>query len=381
MKSEYSAARRSTLLIFLICGLGLSSWAPMVPYAKERMGLNDAELGGLLLLLGGGAMLMMPLTGFFIQRVGSRKIMLVGSIGFALFLPLLLFMSHPASFGAVLFLFGASMGAVDVSMNAHAVKVQKLYGRHIMSTFHGLFSVGGLFGALGLGLLIKGGLSPIVAATIISLLLILIATSQYKHLLPHNVEGEMESSQGFRWPKGILLYLGVVCFILFLAEGAILDWSAVFLQLNRGVATEISGVGYALFSVAMAVMRLSGDRLIHRIRSVDIVVYGSLVSAAGFFIAVIAPWSALSLFGFILVGLGCANIVPVLFSAAGNLKDTPAYIAIPTITTIGYTGQLAGPAMLGFIAYFSSLPMALGLVGLLLLVVTFSYRRKPLPKE
>src|SRR5690606_16902262 len=141
MKNNLKPLRNSTLLTFLVCGLGLSSWAPMVPLAKERIGLNDAELGILLLLLGAGAILMMPVTGYLIHRYGSRKVILSASIVMALMLPLLLVLSNPIPMGIGLFLFGASVGAVDVAMNAHAVKVQRLYGRHIMSSFHGLFSV------------------------------------------------------------------------------------------------------------------------------------------------------------------------------------------------------------------------------------------------
>lgn len=376
MKTNLTHLRKSTLLIFLVCGLGISSWAPMVPYAKERLGLNDAQLGVLLLFLGAGAILMMPITGFLIQRFGSRKAILTASLFMALLLPLLLVMTNSLSLGICLFFFGASVGAVDVAMNAHAVKVQHLYGKHIMSSFHGLFSVGGLLGSLGLGALIKTGFSPVMAALIISLLLLFIAISQYKNLLPHQAEEKQEGAVKFSWPKNPVIYLGIMCFIVFLAEGAMLDWSAVFLQFNRGFDPEFSGVGYAAFSIAMAVMRLSGDRLVKRIRPGNIVFYGSLISAAGFFIAVLTPWSGLAIFGFVLVGLGSANIVPVFFTAAGNMSHTPAYVAIPAITTIGYAGQLAGPALLGFIAYLSSLPVAIGLIGVLLLIVSFTYRHR-----
>src|SRR5690554_125545 len=277
MREEYSGLRRSTLLIFLVCGLGMSSWAPMVLFAKERMGLNDASLGILLLALGAGAIIMMPITGFLIQQYGSRKVILSSSILMALMLPLLLILSGPTSMGIALFFFGASIGGVDVAMNAHAVKVQRLYGRHIMSSFHGLFSVGGLLGSLGLGALIKAGLSPVVAAVAISVLLLAIAISQYSRLLPHREEERREESAGFSWPNKAVVFLGLMCFIVFLAEGSILDWSAVFLQFHRDFDPALSGVGYAAFSIAMAVMRLSGDRLVSRISSRNMVVYGSLV--------------------------------------------------------------------------------------------------------
>lgn len=374
MDTTLANLRKSTLLIFLVCGLGISSWAPMVPYAKQRLQLNDAQLGMLLLLLGAGAILMMPLTGLLIQKYGSRKIILTASFVMATFLPLLLLMSDPIGLGICLFMFGAAVGGIDVAMNAHAVKVQHLYGKHIMSTFHGLFSVGGLLGALGLGALIKVGFSPIIAAGIISLILVFIAVSQYHHLLPHQKEEKKQEKVKFSLPKSPVIYLGFMCFIVFLAEGAMLDWSAVFLQFNRGVDPEFSGIGYAAFSIAMAVMRLSGDHLVKSIRAKNVVLYGSLVAAAGIFVAVLLPGSGWALVGFVLVGLGSANIVPVFFTAAGNMSHTPAYVAIPTITAIGYSGQLAGPALLGFVAYLFSLPVAIGFIGILLLVVSLSYR-------
>ena len=374
MKNSYLGQRRSVLSIFLVCGLGLSSWAPMVPFTKERLALNDAGLGILLLGLGAGAIVMMPITGLLIHKFGSRRVMLLGGVSLSLILPLLLLLVNPVAMGLALFLFGASIGAMDVAMNEQAIRVQRLYGRHIMSSFHGFFSVGGLLGALGLGALIKAGLSPLTAAVFISCLLLVIILSQYKHLLPFERQDRQEQKTGFSWPASPVLYLGLMCFIVFLAEGAMLDWSAVFLQVNRGFDIVWSGAGYAVFSVAMAVMRLSGDRLMNKVSPRHMVIYGSIVAAAGLFVAVLVPWGGVALMGFVLVGLGCANIVPVFFSAAGNMPDTPVHVALPAITTIGYAGQLAGPALLGFIAYAFSLPVALGLVGVLLLVVAVAYR-------
>src|SRR5690554_1408862 len=151
MEHSYSALRRAVFLIFLVCGLGLSSWVPMVPFTKERLALNEAGLGVLLLCLGAGAIVMMPITGLLIQKHGSRKVMLFGGITLSLILPLLLLLVNPVAMGAALLLFGASIGAMDVAMNEQAIRVQQLYGRHIMSSFHGFFSIGGLLGALVLG--------------------------------------------------------------------------------------------------------------------------------------------------------------------------------------------------------------------------------------
>ena len=369
------AARRASLLIFLVCGIGLSSWAPMVPFAKVNLGLDDAALGLVLLSLGAGAILTMPFTGFLINKFGSRRVMLVAAIVIAITLPLLLLTSTAVELAIALFVFGASIGSIDVAMNSHAVLVQDRYGRHIMSSFHGMFSLGGLLGSIGLGFLIKMGLSPTIAAVSISTLLILIAGSQYQNFFPKAEEKSVDSFS-FSLPRGPVLALGLMCFVFFLAEGALLDWSAVFLQFNRNFEPSMAGLGYAVFSVAMAVMRLTGDKIVHKIGSSKVVLIGALVSAAGYMLAVTVPWQGAALIGFALVGLGAANVVPVFFTAAGNIPNIPASVSLPAVTTLGYMGQLAGPAMIGFIAEASSLPIALGFVGFLLLIVAFTYKEK-----
>ncbi|MVM36626.1 MFS transporter [Spirosoma sp. HMF3257] len=380
-------ARLATQLIFLVCGLGMASWAPMIPLAKDRLALNDANLGFLLLLVGAGAMLMMPTTGWLVARFGSRIIMACAALVIALALPLLLTLSSIASIAITLFIFGSSIGSIDVAMNAQGVHVQNLYGRPIMSSLHGLFSVGGLFGSLGLGFLIKLGLNPVYAIVSIATLMILIMLSQYKNLFPLEVEQQTtarfstvdklsEGNPRFNWLHSSVLFLGIMCFVVFLAEGAILDWSAIFLRDTKGIATEFAGAGYAAFSIAMATMRLVGDKLVARLNSKTVVVSGSLIGAAGLFIAVLSPWVFGALVGFVLMGMGAANIVPVFFSDAGRLPGIAPTVSIPVITTIGYTGLLAGPALLGFIAQQFSLSTALGFVALLLLLVSLSYSVK-----
>ncbi|KAA6439424.1 MFS transporter [Dyadobacter flavalbus] len=372
---QISAARRATLLIFLVCGIGLSSWAPMVPFAKISLGLNESDLGVVLLSLGAGAIFTMPMTGILINKYGSRKIALIAAFIIAILLPMLLMAKNPWQLAAALFVFGAGIGCIDVSMNAQAVLVQERHGSHIMSSFHGMFSLGGLIGSIGLGFLIKAGLSPTVAAVSISALLILIAVTQSRYLLPHSEEAKIDST-GFQLPKGPVLYLGLMCFVLFLAEGSMLDWSAVFLQFSRNFDPSLSGVGYAAFSVAMAIMRLTGDKIIHRIGSAKVVFYGTMLAGSGFLLAVLVPSSLAAIAGFVLVGLGAANVVPVFFTAAGSFPNIPPSIALSAVTTLGYSGQLVGPAFIGFIAEVTSLSVALGIVGALLFIVAFTYRHR-----
>lgn len=374
-------AKRATQAVFLVCGLALSSWAPMVPFAKERLNLNESDLGLLLLLLGAGAILMMPVTGFLSHKFGTRIVIFISGLLAALILPLLLLVNDIALMGVLLFLFGASVGAIDVAMNTHGVFVQNQLPKPVMSSLHGLFSVGGLLGSLGLGLLIEAGLRPMVAAISIACLLVLILISQYSSLFTKALEqpateeetDSKNESRSFAWLHKTILYLGFACFIVFLAEGAMLDWSALLLTENRGVSVALSGMGYAVFSVAMAVMRLTGDRLVTRLNEKTVVVGGAILAAAGILIAANAGSLSLTLVGFVLLGIGSANIVPVFFSEAGRLRSVASAIAIPAVSTIGYAGQLAGPALIGFAAHQYSLPLAISFIGLLLIIVAVSY--------
>jgi predicted MFS family arabinose efflux permease len=378
-------AKRATQAIFLVCGLAISSWAPMVPLAKQRLGLNDGNLGLLLLLLGLGAIVMMPISGFLSHKFGTRIVILYAGLLAAACLPLLLIMPGIISMGFTLLLFGAGVGTVDVAMNAHGVHVQNRYGKPIMSSLHGLFSVGGLCGSLGLGVLIKLGLEPLLAAVAISILLVLILVWKYRALFTRDLEkeatvqetvqGDLQASQ-WGWLKPSVIFLGLACFALFLSEGAMLDWSALFLREQRGVGVELAGVGYAAFSIAMAIMRLLGDKLVERLNGKWVVVGGGLLAASGIFMVIGFPWLEATLIGFILLGTGAANIVPVFFSEGGKLKGVPASIAIPAISTMGYAGQLAGPALLGFLAHHFSLSFALAFTGMLILVVALSYALK-----
>ncbi|MGA0558999.1 MFS transporter [Larkinella sp. VNQ87] len=384
--NQVAKARIATQLIFLVCGLGMSSWAPMIPLAKDRLALNDADLGLLLLLLGGGSMLLMPTSGWLVGRLGSRVVMAGAALVMALVLPLLLTLSSTAAMAVALFVFGASIGTIDVAMNAHGVQVQNLYGKPIMSSLHGLFSVGGLLGSLGLGFLMKVGLNPVFAILSIAALMVLITLTQYRHLFSAGVEQQAiarfsapdqqpnSAPKRFAWLRGSVLFLGFLCFAIFLAEGAILDWSAVFLRDSKGTSTEFAGVGYAAFSVAMATMRLAGDKLVARLNGKTVVVGGSLIGAVGLGLAVLSPWVVGVIAGFVLLGLGAANIVPVFFSEAGRLPGISPTVSIPAITTLGYTGLLTGPALLGFIAHHFSLSMAFGFVILLLVLVALGYQ-------
>jgi Arabinose efflux permease len=368
-----AAATRSTRLIFLVSGIGMAAWAPMVPYAKARLGLDDAQLGLLLLAFGGGSMASMPFVGWLSHRFGNRRVIVASGWLLCLALPVLALAPNVAVLTAALLYFGVMLGAVDVAMNAHAVEVERRDGRVLMSGFHGLFSLGGLGGAAGMSALLALGLPLPLAALAVSALLAALVLYLRGGLLP-NVDGTVAGHAPFRMPHGVVLLLGLLCFVSFMAEGSMLDWSAVFLRDFRGFAPSAAGIGYACFSVAMAFGRLTGDRLIQRIGSVWAVRAGAGLAATGFALAASVPWPGASLAGFVLVGLGASNIVPVMFSAAGRLPGASPAIAIAAVTMLGYAGLLSGPALIGFISRLASLPLALAVVAGLLLLVAASAR-------
>lgn len=361
-------AQRSTRLAFLIAGISGAAWAPIIPYVKLRCGLTDAHLGLLLLCLGVGSIVAMPIAGSLAGRFGCRWIIAIATLAVCCTLPVLASSGVMPLLAIALTVFGAGVGAIDCVVNVQAVIVERACQTTMMSGFHGLFSVGGLLGAIGVSSLLSLGFSPTQASFVIVTLLFLIGGLALSGLLT----GRTSSGAGpaFVMPQGIVLVIGIMCFIVFLAEGAAIDWSAVFLTTVRHVDVRYTGLGYVLFAATMTVGRLLGDRLVRRIPGRVLVTGGSLLAALGMIVVAIVPIWQFTLLGYSLVGAGCANVVPVLYSAVGRQTFMPEHLAVSAITTLGYSGILVGPAALGFVAQISSLPFALGIVGVLLSVVT-----------
>ena len=356
----------STRIAFFIAGFGIAAWAPLVPYAKARAGLDEGTLGLLLLCLGVGSILAMPMAGILATRFGCRKVAVGGTLLICVALPLLATVSSIPALIAALFLFGAGLGTVDSTVNLQAVIVERASGKTMMSGFHGLFSLGGIVGAAGVSALLGFGVSPLGATLVVIVFLLIALFKAAPHLLPY---GSESSGPAFAVPHGIVLFIGGMCFIVFLAEGAALDWSAVFLAQERGIDTAYAGLGYAAFALTMTIGRLTGDAIVRRLGATRVIVFGGLTAAAGLFVATFAPsWEA-ALVGYALLGVGCSNIVPVLYTAVGKQTVMPESIAVPAITTLGYAGILAGPALIGFIAHGSSLSFAFGLMAVLLVAV------------
>jgi len=359
----------STRIAFFIAGFGIAAWAPLVPYAKARAQLDEGTLGLLLLCLGVGSIIAMPAAGALASRFGCRRVLTGGTILICLALPLLATVSSIPLLMAALFLFGAGLGAVDSTVNLQAVIVERASGKTMMSGFHGLFSLGGIVGAAGVSGLLGLGLSPLAAILVVVVIIVLALLKAGPHLLPY---GSESSGPAFAIPHGVVLFIGCLCFIVFLAEGAVLDWSAVFLSAERGLDEAYAGLGYAAFALTMTAGRLTGDAIVRRLGATRVIVIGGALAAAGMLLATLLPAWETALVGYALVGAGCSNIVPVLYTAVGKQQVMPEHIAVPAITTLGYAGILSGPAMIGFIAHGSSLSAAFVLIAVLLIGVAVS---------
>ena len=358
-------ARLATRLAFFTAGFSMGCCAPLFPYIKANVGADEGQFGLLLLCVGLGAIVAMPITGGVATRYGARSMVLLGGISLAALMALLAVAGSFAVLAVILFLYGASMGTLDVSMNIHGVEVEAREKRSLMSGFHAQFSIGGFVGAALTTALLSLGVAfeiTILVGAAVALGAITVASSR---LLPVS-GGEPEP---FVFPKGVVLLIAFLAAIAFLIEGAVLDWGALLIVDLDILAVENAGMGFILFSIAMVLARLTGDVIVNALGEFITLVAGSLLTICGVALILLSPWFWLALSGFILIGLGAANIVPVLFSIAGRQKIMPAGLAIASVTTTGYAGVLLGPTLVGFVAHQTSLATAFWLLAALMLIV------------
>lgn len=366
MTQQEAGSRLATRIAFFVAGFGLACWAPLVPLAKARLEIDEGSLGLLLLCLGAGSVLTMQLTGAFISKLGARPIIVIGGVGQALLLPFLALAPTVPAMAIALFLFGGFLGLIDVSMNVHAVEVEKRGAKPLMSGFHGLFSVGGFVGALLLTAALSAQVSPVtgtIAAAALMIGAILFAT-------PRLIDTpQAEEAPLLVVPRGIVALLALLAAITFLTEGAMLDWGALLLTGNGLLPTAQAGIGYGVFAIAMTIGRLTGDAVVARLGDRRTMFWGGLLAIAGYVVLLTAPFASIALLGFLLIGLGASNTVPVLFRQAGAQTVMPAGLAIAAVTTVGYAGVLAGPAGVGFAAQAIGLPGAFWVLTIMLALV------------
>ena len=355
---EVHAARA----FFFIGGFGTATWAPLVPLLRERLMVGDDVLGMLLLCIGVGSLLTMPLSGALAMRLGCRRVVMTASILFAAILLLVSCVDALSLAVPIVLIFGAVMGCIDVVVNIVAVLVEKGIGRRIMSGMHAFWSLGGFVGAglygVWVGLL---GLTPFQSTAIAAGLILLLTAVYGRHLIPYGGGG----GALLALPRGIIVFVGMTAFIAFLSEGAVMDWGGVYLTTVRGMDLALAGTGYSVFSAAMLTMRFLGDRVVQRIGTLLVAVGGALLAFGGILLVMFAPVDALLYVGFFAIGIGSANIVPVFFSLMGRQNVMPVSAAVSAVSTMGYLGILAGPAAIGFVSSLTTLQMAFAMLAAL----------------
>ncbi len=365
-------SRAAVSLLFLMNGFVVGCWAPKIPDFAERLGLTKFELGLMILVFGLGSLVMMPIAGAQIAKHGSRVVVRVLAL---CVLPLLLALTLAPNVitGAIsLFLFGGFIGAMDVAMNANAVAVEKSMRRAIMSSCHAFWSLGGLIGS-GLGGLViskLGILGHAELATVLAAIFVAIAWPMILADPPHP-EDKKEKTRLPMVPLPWLL--GLMALFCMVPEGAVLDWGALYLRQEMDASVSLSGLGFAAFSATMAIMRFAGDLVRDRLGGVKTLRICTLFAIAGMLLASLAPDAEIAILGFALCGIGISNMVPIAFSAAGNIPGLKPGIGISVVTTMGYSGMLVAPSVIGFVAEhvgFAAVFMALPV--LLLVVLAFS---------
>lgn len=336
-------------------GIAMAVWAALIPFAMDRLQVNKAELGLLLLCLGFGATVSMPVAGSLASRFGCRAVQIVCIPVYYIALFLLSFVPTPLTLALCLSVFGAMSGTLDVVMNVQVAFLEQAGRRRLMSSLHAMYMIGVAAGAGVMAVLLQSTDNHILATGIISALTLLAMLYFQIYFYPKSSCKE-EKTPLFAIPRGIILWLGVICFFLYMIEGVLLDWGALFLHTIRHVPLSQAGLGYAMFAATMMCGRLFGDRLGTRFGSKKLLFCGVLLSVGCFWIVSFIPSAYAAFGGFFCLGLSASTTVPMLFSLTTKNTVGSLSSSIAAVSMVGYMGLLAGPAIMGFVAHNLGLP-------------------------
>ena len=371
-------ARWAVAAMFLANGFVMGAWAPQIPLLMPRHNVTESTLGLLILVLGLGAVGAMLFAGKLIARFGGRLVLSVFSLALIPVLPMVVFSPNLWTLAVFMAVFGAMAGCMDVAMNAQAVEIERRLHRAIMSSSHGFWSLGGFFGgSAGAWVIAHWGsqVQSLITAAVVAVLVF----SAMPFLLSPAPAAPAEVNKATTprlFPKDLHIWLlGFLAFFSMVPEGAVLDWAAIYLQKEHGSGVFVSGLAFALFAGTMAVMRFAGDRVRNRFGAVRTLRVSGLIGAAGLMGGAFAPYDWVAIVSFAFAGLGVANMVPILFSAAGNHPSLPSASAISIVTMVGYCGILVAPSTIGFLAEHAGFrPTYAGLSLLLVLVAVLATR-------
>ena len=380
--SQARRARWAVAAMFLANGFVMGAWAPQIPLLMPRHGVTESVLGLLILVLGLGAVSAMIFAGRLISVHGGRRVLVWFSLALIPVLPMVVFSPNLWLLALSMAVFGAMAGCMDVAMNAQAVEIERRLHKAIMSSSHGFWSLGGfLGGSAGSFLIALWG--PAVQSLVTTLVVAVLVLGAMPFLLPDGTRARLAEAvasapaQRTRlFPRDLHVWLlGFLALFSMVPEGAVLDWAAIYLQKELGSDAFVSGLGFAFFAGAMAVTRFLGDRVRNRFGAVRTLRLSGLIGAAGLLGGALAPHAWVAIACFSLAGLGVANMVPILFSAAGNHPRLPAASAISIVTMVGYCGILVAPSSIGFLAeHLGFRPTYAGLSLLLVVVALLAAR-------
>ncbi len=371
--------RQAARLSFIFVGMGMAIWGALIPFLKVNLNVNEAVLGLLLLCVGLGGLIAMPFAGAMASRFGCKHtLQIVIPLEF-LVLVGVTFIENIWLAAIACLLKGIAVGIADVVINIQAVFIEKWSSRKLMSNMHAMFSAGSIIGALGMVGLLSIGITPSYAVGALACIVCAIVYVYCRrYFLPFgseegennkNSNGKAQKKHGITLPKGIVIFIGSLCFLLYMNEGVLLDWAALFLVEEHNTPIAQATLAFAIFSAATVVGRLLGDRIVQIFGVLKVLVLGALMSALGHGIVLYAPSTMGAFVGFALVGLGAANLVPQLFSFSAKQQTMPTHMAIAAITMLGFLGVLVGPAMMGFVAESCTLPAVFGLMSFFLCII------------
>lgn len=363
-KNLFRKYRVATSVFFFIAGLTFSTWASRIPAIQTKLHLSDAGLGGVLFALPAGLMTSLPVSGWLVSRFGSRPMVIVGSVFYPLILLMLASSTSVLQLVLSLFCFGIMGNLINIAMNTQAVGVETLYGRSVMASFHGLWSLAGFTGAVIGTFFVSRGLPPFIHFSIVSGLCVLLVILSYKFTLPHDI-GHRQRQKAFVKPDKKILLLGMIAFCCLVNEGAMSDWSGVYFKNIVKAPASLITLGYVAFTSTMALGRFLGDSLVTKFGVKRMLQISGSVITTGLLLAVIFPYLATATGGFFLVGFGVSSVVPIVYGLAGKSTTMSAGAALAAVSTIGFLGFLIGPPLIGFIAQAISLRWSFTLIAIL----------------
>jgi len=349
-------------VFFFISGFSFASWASRIPDLKQRLQLNDAELGSLLFAIPVGLMVTMPFAAYLLMRFSSRNVMLAAALLYAIVLCTLGFVTNAWQAATILFLFGAARNLLNISINTQSVSVQALFQKSVITSFHGVWSIAAFCGAAFASLLISSSISPALHFILVGFIVMVLVSIAFKNTMPRDAVTDTKK-HAFVLPNKQLFTLGLIAFCSMVCEGTMSDWSGIYFIKEIKVQKSFSTVGYVAYLSAVALGRFLGDVLVNKLGSKRLLQFSGCCITLGISMAIFFPYIITASIGFLITGFGVSCIMPLVYSNTAKITTMPTGPAIASVATVGYMGFLCGPPLVGFIAHTYSIQISFALAA------------------